>query len=551
MLAITAMGILYSLCAAISVTYFRLIMLVTHLYYCIYDAHSFLYQRSRYVLSCGMHSGVASLILKVATRVTIDDLPEDVLLDTFDAYRQLFKLSPNYENTWNSRYGWFKLTHVCRSWRRLVHLSPSRLQVHLLFTPRRSSRGTILKSLPPLPILIDYCAESWNEKQERFILAAIRQRSRVREIGLRRADVDMPKLFRALSCGHPFPELEGLRILSSYLSDQGLIFPSTFLSGSVSCLQRLTLQDVEPRCLSPLLSSTTGLVELSLTFRASDSALPEASLISNLQCMANLRRLELRPRPQHHTTTSDGPRLPSGSGDVVPLPKLMQFVFVGPTIYLEALVVVFAAPSLQHLDAKLYGVVNGFPIHHLCRFICDTDNQFISVRLYFTHSRLKMIAETRSKSDHAQLFKISIYNPTDMSLVEICHRLSKPLTTVEEVVIEQDVAGGPWFTDPLQWYRFFSYIQQVKLVRVPSQVAVEVARAFQLDGQEPTMDLLPVLEQVEVDMIYPPLFEANHNGEFACARDAFEPLTAARKQVGRPITLSFSVRRAPSRRLAG
>src|SRR6266702_5594766 len=103
-----------------------------------------------------------------------DRLPENVLLEIFDAYRQDMQLQPGYENAWNSRNGWFKLAHVCGSWRRVVLLSPSRLHLHLLFTPRRSSRASMLSRLPPFPILIDYCTASFTEREENLALTAIR-----------------------------------------------------------------------------------------------------------------------------------------------------------------------------------------------------------------------------------------------------------------------------------------------------------------------------------------------------------------------------------------
>jgi hypothetical protein len=45
------------------------------------------------------------------------------------------------------------------------------------------------------------------------------------------------------------------------------------------------------------------------------------------------------------------------------------------------------------------------------------------------------------------------------------------------------------------------------------------------------MDLLPTLEQVRVHMTH---------RKYVLIRDAFQPLIAARKQVGRPITLSWT-----------
>jgi hypothetical protein len=51
----------------------------------------------------------------------------------------------------------------------------------------------------------------------------------------------------------------------------------------------------------------------------------------------------------------------------------MQLVFTGHPIYLEALVVVLAAPSLQHLDTELTNGLDtySFPLPHFCKFICN------------------------------------------------------------------------------------------------------------------------------------------------------------------------------------
>ncbi|KAH9173327.1 hypothetical protein EDB89DRAFT_2068785 [Lactarius sanguifluus] len=88
----------------------------------------------------------------LTNRVTIDNdkHPEDVLLEIFDAYRQLHKLQPNYGKLWNSKDGWFKLAHVCLHWRRAVLLSPSRLHLHLLFTPAQVFDGTHVEVSSPL-----------------------------------------------------------------------------------------------------------------------------------------------------------------------------------------------------------------------------------------------------------------------------------------------------------------------------------------------------------------------------------------------------------------
>ncbi|KAI9454980.1 hypothetical protein BJY52DRAFT_1389413 [Lactarius psammicola] len=485
----------------------------------------------------------------LANRARGDKLPENVLLEIFDAYRRDIELQPGYKTVWNSRNGWFKLAHVCQRWRRVVLLSPSRLDVHLLFTLRRSSRVTMLSQLPPFPILIDYCAEFWTVKQENLALAAIRHRSRVRGIVLRRSYADMGRLLRALS--HPFPGLKSLEICPldeigpSYESDHEpeLILPATFLSSSALCLRQLTLRDVVPGCLSPLLSSATGLVELALTLRIAYSAPPESSFIENLQRLSCLRRLELVLEHGFDDRDQDPPLPPASAGDIVPLSKLAHLIFKGHRLYLQALVVVLAAPSLQHLDAELCGetdTLHFFPIPHLCKFICDTECQFTAVRLTLACWDLGFCAGMGSQSVDDQPFRITI--PVPVSLEKLGQELSGPLSTVEELSIARDIE--PWFesdddfviTDEL--CGFYYHVPQVKILRISARGALEVAHSFQQDDQKPLVDLLPALERVEV-LSEVDIRDVESHSIRVC--DAFKPLIAAREQVGRPINLSWVI----------
>jgi hypothetical protein len=342
-----------------------------------------------------------------------------------------------------------------------------------------------------------------------------------------------------LSC--PFPELESLEIYSSD-KDRLAIIPTTFFLGSASSLRRLKLLVVEPQCLSPLLSTVTSLVELSLTLRVPPNAFPEESLIADLQRMSCLRRLELRlAHPLwYETIISNSLRPPAGT---VPLPNLMQLVFTGHNIYLDALLAVLAAPSLQHLDVELVDMTFTFPSPRICRFICDTDNHFGLVRLDFSDFKLRFTAEMRSKSVHVQSFRISNPRPILGWLKEIGDRLSGSLATVEELVVGWnttiDITSGRY--GDVRWGEFFNHIRQVKVLQIPWQAALDVAHSFQQDGQEPAVDLLPALERVNMVMTqwHPPPLGSNSQDHVAIP-DAFEPLIAARKKVGRPITLSLT-----------
>ena len=474
--------------------------------------------------------------------MTINNLPEDALLEIFDAYRQDMELLPCYEIIWNSSNGWFKLTHVCRRWRRLVHLSPTRLHVHLLFTPRRSSRVLILKNLPLFPVLVDYCVSSWTERVESLALAALRHRSRVRGIVLRRPYWDMVKLLRAFS--HPFPELESLEICPyhQWNHDGPLILPATFLSGSAPHLRRLTLGKVVTANLSPFLSLATGLVELTLTINARYDLLPEASLLSNLQRMSRLRHLELDLIYQFHSFVPPDPPPPASAGDVVSLSKLTHLIFRGHRSYLQALVVGLVAPSLQCLDAELFGSSPDlFPIPHLCKFIRDAECRFTAIRLVFLHLTLELYARTDWKFADEYPFRIIISEP--VSLEQIGQELSGPLSTVEELIIlvdepliELEEPNIP-IADGL--HGLFYHVPQVKMILLPDDVGLDVARSFQQDDRGPAMDLLPALEQVKVVDTRRNTPSGSDRDDHTSILDAFEPLIAARKQLGRPIMLSL------------
>ena len=474
-----------------------------------------------------------------------DKLPEDVLLAIFDAYRCDMKLKPRYENKWNSRDGWFKLAHVCRYWRRIVLFSPSCLHIHLLFTQCKSSKDSesVLRCLPRLPILLHFIDTPYQPRipdKDNLFFATIEDRSRVRGI-------TNIRLLETLS--QPFPELQSLDIGNYYKTDICLNLTASFISGSALSLRRLSLQGNRSYALSPLLSLATGLVELTLILNVDlGGRLPEASVFPNLQRMSCLRYLKLMAVCGHLTVPIISAPLPTSAqaGDIISLLKLTDFIFTGPCSIFHMLVVRLAPPSLQHLDAR---VCCWFPryssIPPLPKFICETESQFIAVRLALLPLQLEFSVET-SKYDHARSFRILFPRPIDavVLLEKIGDRLSGPSSTVEEVVIEWHV---DWSTEEghrIQWQGFFNHLQRVKMVQLPFEEVLNFAHSFQKGGH---LTLLPALKQIKVHMI-----DRNRKDKFkfSChalkpfiARllvlRAFKPLFAARKQVGHPIALSW------------
>jgi len=127
-------------------------------------------------------------------------------------------------------------------------------------------------------------------------------------------------------------------------------------------------------------------------------------------------------------------------------------------------------------------------------------------------------------------------------LEQIGQELSGPLSTVESLLIP---FGELWLEEyhiPIadQWRGLFYHVPQVKMVGVPDIAALNVACSFQQGGRGPSMDLLPALEQVEVDTTKETTpITPSRSRRHASIRDAFEPLISARKQLGRPILLSL------------
>jgi hypothetical protein len=178
--------------------------------------------------------------------VTIDVLPDDVLLAIFDffvvKYQDLHLLELAWAgfDTKGKIESWQSLVHVCRRWRGLVFGSPRRLnlQLHVLY-PGTLARKS-LDVWPALPLLI---SGSLSEVPLDNLIAELEHSAdRIRKIYLSFYSVpqiEIEKLWMAMQV--PFPELEFL-----LLRQPTRLFlpalPDTFLGGSAQRLRFLRLE---------------------------------------------------------------------------------------------------------------------------------------------------------------------------------------------------------------------------------------------------------------------------------------------------------------------
>ena len=160
--------------------------------------------------------------------MTIDILPEDVLLEIFDFY-----LNPTRKD-----YGleaWCTLVRVCRKWRNIVLESPLRLNLRIrcyLTTPREK-----LGVWPAFPIVLvkyhQYPQPAWDMDN---VTAAFEQNNRICQISL--SGVPTLQMEEILAAMHkPFPVLTDLQLRSYH--DTVSVDPDLFLGGSAPCLQSL------------------------------------------------------------------------------------------------------------------------------------------------------------------------------------------------------------------------------------------------------------------------------------------------------------------------
>jgi hypothetical protein len=145
--------------------------------------------------------------------VTIDILPDDVLLAIFDfyvvPYQDIFLAGVMFSGQVFLRKmeSWQSLVHVCRRWRCLVFGSPRRLNLQLFCKPGISERKS-LDVWPALPLLIEGHV---SEMSVGNIIAELEHNDRILQIYLDCYPTSQfGKLWTAMQV--PFPELEVLHL---------------------------------------------------------------------------------------------------------------------------------------------------------------------------------------------------------------------------------------------------------------------------------------------------------------------------------------------------
>ena len=457
---------------------------------------------------------------------TIHILPDEVLLDIFDSYRQSIDPHP-YNYLWREGFGWLNLAHVCRKWRAIMFASASHLDLSIIVGPK-NPRPIERILLGPFPILLEYermygdvtlCA-LWR------MHSALEHHDRVREISFEGSSAWLQEFFNATDC--PFPMLESL-VLHPKHGDE-IKLPDTFLGGpdlSDLPLRRLRLYDISIASTYGLLSSAASLTDLFLRTNTSFSPSAETSLLTCLQGMPCLCNLILDNR---HSPL-DSPSQPSTPKDIVSLSKLTRFRYVGPGLFLEALVAGLSAPYLRDVNIE-FADSTWPPIVHLPRFINEIQKQYHAVYVAFLEwvFRLSLVTQSEYISHCGRSFELASLNHAPM-LMPMSGVVSTRLTTVEELCVTFDKVTDE---HSIPWRRFYQQFPSVKALRTEGAKSIySIARTLHQDGEPDDPSFFPALK--EINLGTKPFYESRHRSQLA----AFQPFVSARQQAGRPVKVFF------------
>jgi hypothetical protein len=422
---------------------------------------------------------------------TINTLDYDVLFFIFNYYRL------DEENGWNVHLGWCKLSHVCRRWRHLMHLSAFRLGIHI-----RCTNGTpvvdTLDHLPSLPLFIDYRDTTAITRQDELaIRQALLLRDRVRHINL----LLPPSTFHMFLplMDEPFSILEYLSLCTNGWNPR-LVLPKTFLAPN---LRHLTILGIKiPRL--RLLTSTVSLVTLELTTIRSTGYFIPTLLATCLHSLPQLENVSICfsvpiPCPDPESELS------SNGGATVTLPNLKYLAFQGVSAYLECFVAQIGTPRLERLDITLFNQIT-YDLPHLSHFSDTIEGlKFPIAKVSFGRDLVSVTTEDQKTRQHDGRFSLNLMGgQMDWQIdcaAQICSALMPALLGVEELrlIFYEQTMLTEWQNgaiDGTTWHRLLRSFVGVEELHICAALSQELSRALQVDDIGSDPGLLPSLQEI-------------------------------------------------------
>ena len=427
--------------------------------------------------------------------VTIDVLPDDILLEVFDCYLGRTPYVAEMDE-------WHTLVHVSRKWRCVVFNSPCRLNLRLVCSARTPVRE-MLTIWPPLPIVIcEYNPSQFNEDN---IIAALEQHDRVCRFELYGVSSSLlEKLLTAMQ--EPFPALAYLKLVT--WDDMAPVIPDSFLGGFAPKLDglRLTRIPIPPPVLRKLLLSTTNLVELSLPkILYSEYFSPEA-MVTCLSALTRLKYLNFGFKFRRSRIYWENRRPPPPTRTL--LPALRHLVFTGVSEYLEGLVARIDAPLLDSLTMAFFHQLI-FDTPQLSQFISHSgrrqkDEAHSVARVIFSDSRVTVSLPGRFPFGLSLEISCRQSDWQLSAVAQVCSS-SFPQAFIQAVEYLYILEEGPsqlcWQDDieNSQWLELLHPFTGVKNLFLSHKSETRIAPALQELVGERIDEVLPALQSIHLD----------------------------------------------------
>ena len=444
--------------------------------------------------------------LEPFTRITINALPDNVLLEIFDFHLDRVQWLrsvavagggrvPRHEDLWHT------LVHVCRSWRCVVFASPRRLNLQLFCTEKKPVKKDIW---PELPIIIHARIPKSGRPRSQGVnnvFAALKQRhNRVCRITIRDIPNSLLKKFAAIKT--PFPALTHLALWRT--DECAPVILRSFLQGSAPRLQSLRFDGIPFPALGKLLLSSCDLFNLCLDKIPLSGHISPDALVS---CLSGLTRLEyLVLKFQSPRSRAARERRVPPSLTRVSLPALTSFRFKGDSEYLEDMLSRIDTPLHVQVTITFFNQL-AFDTPRLCNLINHAETFKTPHRAEISFSSHNAVFTLYSKKRRAELKALDLgisCGPSDWqlsSLAQVIGLSVPPLPTLERLQLREHHKPQHWPDDieNSQWLELLRPFTFVKDLVLCGQMVRLVAPVLgELIG-ESVAEELPALQNIFVD----------------------------------------------------
>ena len=468
------------------------------------------------------------------SRVTIDALPDNVLLEIFEL--DLGKEGVDEFDPKHDYSRWQTLVHVCRRWQYVVFASPRRLD--LVIKLGRSANSKSLDIWPTLPIVI-WASAIRSKEHVINIIAALRERNRVRKLHYHdySDNAIQDSLWKEIAAiDEPFPALTTL-VLTSYAINP-IVLPDSFLDGSAPLLRSLELFGIPYPSIGRLLSSTTtNLVRLSLLDIPHSGYISPEMIVPCLSMLPELKSLQLGFR-HHRSRVHRASRHPPPLARLV-FPNLTNLSFNGDIEYLEDVLSQIETPILSRGYFRFFNQLV-FDTPRLGHFIRRTEI-FMTIhtaRVNFDSWDVEIVLLGQDEMDNndAKLLELRIScKPLDWQLsavAQVLNSLLSSLPTLESLEIAVDRGDWQGEIEVTQWQEFFRPFTHVKEMTLVREDSVRfVAPVLQELARERATELSPTLQT-----LFLPTYSWRSSG---LLKEAIEHFIATRQLYGHPVTIDY------------